>query len=74
MSICVCVCVRTHICISRVFDQNDVSLLYIMREIHHSGQEPSICVCETDTGKKIKRKTQKGIERFRRKEGERERG
>ena len=28
--------------ISRVFDQNGVSLLYIMLEIHHSGREPSI--------------------------------
>ena len=28
--------------ISRVSDQNGVSLLYIMIEIHHSGQEPSI--------------------------------
>ena len=27
---------------SRVHDQNDVSLLYIMLEIHHSGREPSI--------------------------------
>ena len=29
--------------ISRVSDQNGVSLLYIMLEIHHSGGEPSIC-------------------------------
>ena len=29
--------------ISRVSDQNGVSLLYIMLEIHHSGREPSIC-------------------------------
>ena len=28
--------------ITRVSDQNGVSLLYIMLEIHHSGQEPSI--------------------------------
>ena len=28
--------------ISRVLDQNGVSLLYIVLEIHHSGQEPSI--------------------------------
>ena len=28
--------------ISRVPDQNGVSLLYIMLEIHHSGREPSI--------------------------------
>ena len=28
--------------ISRVSDQNGVSLLYIMLEIHHSGREPSI--------------------------------
>ena len=26
---------------SRVFNQNGVSLLYIMLEIHHSGREPS---------------------------------
>ena len=30
------------VCISRVSDQNGVSLLYIMLEIHHSGWEPSI--------------------------------
>ena len=30
--------------ISRVPDQNGVSLLYIMLEIHHSGREPSICM------------------------------
>ena len=30
-------------CISRVSDQNGVSLLYIMLEIHHSGWEPLIC-------------------------------
>ena len=29
-------------CISRVPNQNGVSLLYIMLEIHHSGWEPSI--------------------------------
>ena len=29
--------------ILRVSDQNGVSLLYIMLEIHHSGREPSIC-------------------------------
>ena len=29
--------------ISRVSNQNDVSLLYIMLEIHHSGWEPSMC-------------------------------
>ena len=28
---------------SRVSDQNGVSLLYDMLEIHHSGQEPSKC-------------------------------
>ena len=28
----------------RVSDQNGVSLLYIMLEIHHSGQEPSLYV------------------------------
>ena len=32
--------------ISRVSDQNGVSLLYIMLEIHHSGQEPLICCKE----------------------------
>ena len=32
-----------HTCISRVSDQNGVSLLYIMLEIHHSGWEPLIC-------------------------------
>ena len=32
---------QTHI--SRVSDQNGASPLYIMLEIHHSGQEPSIC-------------------------------
>ena len=30
--------------ILRVSDQNGISLLYIMFEIHHSGQEPLICV------------------------------
>ena len=29
--------------ISRVPEQNGVSLLYVMLEIHHSGWEPSIC-------------------------------
>ena len=38
----VCVNVFGHIYISRVSDQNGVSLLYIMLEIHHSGLEPSI--------------------------------
>ena len=45
---CVCVCVY----ILRVPDQNGVSLLYIMLEVHHSGREPSnyvgihcVCVC-----------------------------
>ena len=28
--------------ITRIPDQNGVSLLYIMLEIHHSGREPSI--------------------------------
>ena len=32
-----------HSCILRVPDQNGVSLLCIMLEIHHSGREPSIC-------------------------------
>ena len=31
-----------HVCIMRVPDQNGISLLYIMLEIHHSGREPSI--------------------------------
>ena len=30
--------------VSRVSDQNGVSLQYITLEIHHSGREPSICV------------------------------
>ena len=30
-----------YLCILRVSDQNGVSLLYIMLEIHHSGWEPS---------------------------------
>ena len=34
--------------ISRVPDQNGVSLLYIMLEIHHSGREPSICLFVCD--------------------------
>ena len=34
--------VQTSSCISRVSDKNGVSLLYIMLEIHHSGQEPLI--------------------------------
>ena len=29
--------------VSRVSDQNGVSLLYIMLEMHHSGREPSVC-------------------------------
>ena len=32
------------VCISRVPNQNGVSLLYIMLEIHHSGMELSIYV------------------------------
>ena len=50
MCVCVCacalmgVCVYTHMCVSRVSDQNGVSLLYIVLEIHHSGREPSICI------------------------------
>ena len=31
--------------ILRVSDQNGVSLLYIMLEMHHSGREPSNYVC-----------------------------
>ena len=42
---CVCVCARMcGMCISRVPNQNGVSPLYIMLEIHHSGPEPLICV------------------------------
>ena len=41
---CVSVCISVKTCISRVPNQNGVSLLYIMLEIHHSGQEPLICV------------------------------
>ena len=33
--------------ISRVSDQNGVSLLYVMLEIHHFGREPSICCAVT---------------------------
>ena len=36
-------------CISRVSDQNGVSPLYVMLEIHHSGWEPSICFCDALT-------------------------
>ena len=32
--------ISRHTYISRVSDQNGVSLLYIMLEIHHSGREP----------------------------------
>ena len=39
----VCEC-YVFVYISRVSDQNGVSFLYIMLEIHHSGQKPSICV------------------------------
>ena len=45
-----CVVVGYHACdISRVSDQNGVSPLYIMLEIHHVGREPSnyvCCVCD----------------------------
>ena len=30
--------------ILRVPDENGVSLLYILLEIHHSGREPSLCL------------------------------
>ena len=40
-------------CISRVSDQNGVSLQYIMLEIHHSGREPSICD-RIDTRQEVK--------------------
>ena len=36
-----------HIPKSKVPDQNGVSLLYIMLEIHQSGQEPSKCFAHT---------------------------
>ena len=36
--------VRNVLCISRVPDQNGISWLYNMLEIHHSGPEPSICL------------------------------
>ena len=36
--------VSCRVYISRVPDQNDVSLLYMMLEIHYSGREPSICL------------------------------
>ena len=53
-----CVCVFVHVCVCvqalayvnlymyilRVPDQNGASLLFVMLEIHHSGQEPLICV------------------------------
>ena len=42
---CVHMCVFVYI--SMVSDQNGISLLYIVLEMHHSGQEASIymCVC-----------------------------
>ena len=43
-----CVVVRGNVnenSISRVPDQNGLSLLYIMLEMHHSGRKPSICRC-----------------------------
>ena len=55
--VCACVCVKEsvyvsecvcfwtvcdQVCISKVPDQNGVSLLYIMLEIHHYGPEPLI--------------------------------
>ena len=33
---------------SRVSNQNGVSLLYIMLELHHSGREPSKCILDTN--------------------------
>ena len=45
MCVCKCTCVDQCVCISRVSDQNGVSLLYIMLEIHHCGWEPSISKC-----------------------------
>ena len=42
---CQCLLMQPHALstyISRVSDQNGVSVLFIMLEIHHSGREPSI--------------------------------
>ena len=39
-----CASMHTCVCISRVPNQNVVSLLYIMLEVYHSGWEPSIYV------------------------------
>ena len=51
----VTICCSSSVCynISRVSDQNGLSPLYIMLEIHHSGREPSnyassICIFEAD--------------------------
>ena len=44
MCVCVCICVCIQVHMLRVSDQNGISLLYIMLEIHHSGWEPS---CES---------------------------
>ena len=51
---CVCVCVRACMCVCknspesselilRVSDQNGISQLYIIVQIHHSGRKPSVC-------------------------------
>ena len=48
LCVIMCIYICLHVCrlwggnISRVSDQNGVSLLYIMLEIYHSGREPSI--------------------------------
>ena len=41
--VCVCVCVKEYNSKLRVSDQNGVSLLHTMLEIHHSGPEPLKC-------------------------------
>ena len=43
--VCMYLWVYVCMCISRVSDQNGVSLIYTIFEIHHSDQEPSICMC-----------------------------
>ena len=43
-------CIDLELYILRVSDQNGVSLLYIMHEIHHSGREPLICKCGYHSG------------------------
>ena len=53
----ICVCRKAKVVelhISRVSNQNGVSLLYIMVEIHHSGREPSIYMLKQSKKKKKK--------------------